>query len=345
MPDVGAAARRYGVSLAAAILVTMALIYGQGASPAAFFSQVSHASFGSMVGLLNVLRWATPLTLSGLAFSYAYRAGVFNMGVEGQIYVGAFVAALVGRYLDAPGPVLVAACLIAGMAAAMLWALPAAKLLERYGVNEVVTTLMLNYIAVLLCNMVTRLFFLARAAGGNGVSQTVATEPIRDEASLAHWADRTEANSGYLFALGLVVILAFVLARTRYGFELKSVGENPSFARFAGIAVERKRTEAILVSAGIGGLIGVLEVIGVLHRYEAGSLDNMGFNGLLVGLVGLNEPLGIALSGLFFGVLQNTALAIAQLTSMSSYMILVVTTVFILLFAADPLRRIAQRRR
>jgi simple sugar transport system permease protein len=324
------------------VLVAGLLVASQGESPGAFFRPIVNSSFGSPASLLDLLRWSNPLILSGLAFAVAFRAGVFNIGVEGQIGVGALSAAAVGRLVELPAVPLIPLCLLAGAAAGALWAWPAAWLYRRYGVNEVVTTLMLNYIAMLLCAMLVREFFLADIAGG-GKSQTIATPEIREQATFPKFSGASDANASVLVTLLVIAIATVVLLRTRLGFEITAAGDNPRFARFAGISVDAVRSRAFLASGAIGGLIGAIEVQGVLHRYIDGAFTNMGFNGILVSLVGMSNPIGVIGAGLFMGVLQTSSLAISQFTNVSSYMITLISAVFILVFATNPLRQLLRR--
>jgi general nucleoside transport system permease protein len=328
---------RYVAAVALGAAVALAVVLAQGQHPGDFFAAVYDASFGSIAGLLDLVRWATPLALSGLAFAVAYQAGVFNIGVEGQACIGAFAASLVGRYVDLPAALLPPACLAAGAAAAALWTWPLAWLHRRHGVNEVVTTLMMNYVAVLFCNLVTREIFLAPS------SQTIATGPVSATAMIPRLSAQSDANWSFALVLLLLVLAGVVMTRTRYGYELTIAGRSPGFARYAGAPFDAIRAQAFLISAALGGLVGATEAVGVLGRYLAGAVDNIGFSGVLVSLVGLNAPIGVGLAAIFFGVLKNSELAISQMGSMSSYVVTLISASFIIVFASDPLNRVLRR--
>lgn len=333
---------RYLVAIAIGLIGASALVLAQGESVGAFLSTIGVSSFGSGDALLNLVRWSTPLVLSGLAFIVAGRAGVFNIGVEGQIIVGSLCAALVGSYVDLPALLLVPLAALSGAAGGLACAWPAAWLLKRFQVNEIVTTLMINYIAVLGCNVLVRQFFQARSADGSP-SQTIITAPVLDAAVIPKFTSASDANWTTVVVLLMAVVAAFVLLLTTWGYQVTATGDSPRFAAFAGIDVPTVRYRAFLVSGAVAGLIGAFEVQGVLHSYIDGGLTNYGYNGILVGLVGMSNPLGIVGSGVFLGVLQNSQLGISQFTQISPDMVTLIAGVFILIFAVDPLRSLISK--
>jgi simple sugar transport system permease protein len=224
----------------------------------------------------------------------------------------------------------------------MVWAWPAAWLHAYRGVNEVVLTLMLNYVAVLLCAFLVRELFMARLPDGREI-QTLSTERIRPAAELAAFTPYSAANWSVL--IGVVVLVAVVvgLTRTKFGLDLQAVGASPGYARFAAIPVATRKYQAFLISGAIGGVVGAVEVQGVLGRFMEGSLDQLGFDGMIVSLVAMNNPIAVVPSALFFGSLQNAELVISQRTSASSYLVMLISAVFILVFVSNPLARTLRR--
>lgn len=335
---------RYVAGLAIGTVVAAVLVLMQGESFAEFTDAILMSSFGSTDGFLNLLRWTAPLILSGLAFLVGARTGIFNTGVEGQVIVGAACAAVVGSTLDLPPIVLIPVVTIAGALGGLLWAMPAAWLFRRYGINEVVTTLMLNYVAVLLVNLVIREYFIAQSSEGNE-SITVTSRRINEGAEYPRFIASSEA-SWTIVAIGILfAVLAFVLLKTRWGYELTSIGEGPKYASYAGIDTRGVQYRAFLLSGALGGLVGALEVQGVLHRFIEGALTDFGWNGILVGLIGMNHPLGIGASAMFLGALENGQLAVQQFTGVSPYMIELIASLFILIFAIDPVKKAIQTMR
>lgn len=333
---------RYIVGLIIGAAVAAALVLAQGESFAAFSSAILNASFSGGNEMLNLLRWSAPLALSGLAFVIGARAGIFNTGVEGQVIVGAACAAVTGSVLgNLPGYVLLPLATLAGAAGGMLWALPAAWLFRRFRINEVVTTLMLNYIGTLLVTLVVREFFIAKSSDGNE-SITVTSQPIAEGAEYGRLSPGSEASWTLVLTVLVVIVGAFALLKTRWGYELTSAGDGPRYAAYAGVDQRGVQLRAFLLSGALGGLVGAFEVQGVLHRFIEGSLTDFGWNGILVGLIGMNHPIGIGASALFLGALENGQLAVQQLTGVSPYMLQLIASLFILVFAVDPLRRIYQ---
>jgi len=328
---------RYVLAAVIGLLVASLILQSQGYPITEFLSVLATSTVGTPYAFLDVLRWMTPLLLSGLAFLIAARVGYFNLGVEGQIYIGSLFSAVITHVLPLPPVLALLVGILAGMAGGLIWAYPCAWLAKRFGVNEVVTTLMLNYVAVLITSFLVKQFFLATTVNG-GTIQTITTDEIEANAVLPTFTPYSALNAGLFIAVAVTAVAAFVLGRMRTGYELRAVGEAPKFAKYSGIPVARRKFQAFLVSGAIAGLVGALETQGVLHSFIAGSLDNMGFNGMLVSLVAMNNPIGLFASALFFGVLQNSQLVISQVTTVSSYLITVVSALFILAFAANPIQ-------
>lgn len=322
-------ATRYAIALLLSILATLLIAHFQGVGSGDLVAVVNQGIFTSS-GLLDDLRASTPEILGGVAFALGARAGLFNIGLEGQIYWGGLAAAIVGICLPAPPIVVIPVAIAAGCLAGSLWALPAAVLKQRLGINELLTTLMGNYIAVLLISLIVKTWFL-------GDGYVVSSLPIRPEAQIRALSPLSDANYAFLFALAVPALFAIMLARTRFGFSLRAMSSSPAFARYAGADVERDRMLAFLLSGAGAGLIGAIEVLGVQHRYITGFAGNTALDGLVVAILGGNAPLGVFLVGIFFGVLRNIGFVLAQFTDMSSYVITLIFAIFVLTYISDPL--------
>ncbi|TAM66975.1 MAG: ABC transporter permease [Microbacteriaceae bacterium] len=332
---------RYIVGLVIGGIVIGALVAAQGENLSIFINVILKSSFGSTDAILNLARWTAPLILSSLAFVIGARAGIFNTGVEGQIIVGACAAAIIGSSLRLPAIILLPLATVVGAVAGLLWAWPAAWLFRRYRINEVVTTLMLNYIAVLLCDLIVRVFFLARSAGGHE-SITVTSRPISNTAVYPSFVSSSSASWTVVLTIVIFIAGAIVLLSTRWGDEITAIGGSRQYASYAGIDARGVQFRVFLLSGAIGGLVGAFEVQGILHQFIDGSLTNFGWNGILGGLLALNNPVGIGGSSLFLGVIQNSQLAIQQFTNVSPYMVQLIAPLFILVFAIDPVKKIIQ---
>jgi simple sugar transport system permease protein len=325
----GRTALRYGIAVALSIVATLA-IAGLHGVPAGDLIAVVQQAVLTPSGLLDDLRAATPQILGGVAFAIGARAGIFNIGLAGQYYWGGFAAAAVGIHLPGPSFLVIPACIAAGCLAGALWALPAALLKRWLGINELVTTLMGNYIAVLLVSLVVKTWFL-------GPGYVVASLPIRPEAEIPPISPGlSDANYSFVLALVVPAIFALILSRTALGFALRSISSSPAFARYAGVDVARTQLTAFLLSGAVAGMVGAGEVLGVLHRYITGFADDIALDGLVVAVLGGSTPLGVLLVGAFLGVLRNIGFVLAQFTDMSSYVITLIFSIFVLTYISDP---------
>jgi simple sugar transport system permease protein len=294
--------------LAILILAAVALLWGAvmlaGASPYHALLTLLQGSLGSPGAISGTLRETTPLLICGLAVFIALRAGLFNIGVEGQFLVGSCAAAVVA--LDHPGPIGIVLGAIAAIAAGAVWALPAALIRAYRNGHEVITTIMLNNVAVLLTG--------ALVAG-----------PIRD----LHQESTTTANltpatrlpnllnhppliisTGLVLGVLLAVAAAIWLRRTVAGYELQAVGANPKAARFAGIRTERVIVGAMLASGALAGLGGAVQVLAYEGRFYAGFSPGYGFDGLGVALLAGGSAYAVIPASLLFGILAKGGVAL-----------------------------------
>ncbi|MDE0442576.1 MAG: ABC transporter permease [Gammaproteobacteria bacterium] len=280
----------------------------------------------------DTIRWTTPLVLAGLAAAAAFRAGVWNLGIDGQLYFGAATAAIVGLVAsDLPFPLSVVAAMLAGIIAGAIWALLAALLRVLWGANEVVTTLLLNFVAF----EVTDYLVLEPFKGTGLMAGTMSTNRIPDSFWLERILHPSQANIGIFLAFALALVLAFVLFRTTIGYEFKLVRQNWRFARHGGVDVKQVVVSSMLISGAVAGLVGVVEILGVHHRFPARFSLGLGFDGIVVSLLAKNHPIGIIASGFFFGALRNGAMNMERLTDVPRSMVEVVQAIFVLLVSAQ----------
>ena len=243
------------------------------------------------------------LTLTGLSVAVAFRVGLFNIGAQGQLMVGALAAASCGAGLHLPALVHLPLCLLAASVCGALYALIAAELKRRRGVHEVISTIMLNWIAVALIeNWLVVGPLRASASGDNSASGTA---EIAASATLPLLlGERSRLNLGLLLALALAVLLAVWLGRTRRGYEWRAVGLAPEAARAAGIDVGRSLLQAMAVSGALAGLAGAVLVLGTEHKYPTTLGAPYGFDGIAMALIGQGHPVGVLASAGLFGALR-----------------------------------------
>ena len=262
-----------------------------------------------MFFLSQTLFKTTPLILSGLANGLAFRCGLFNIGAEGQIIMGGFLCAWAGfTFAALPGPLLFLLCLAAAFAGGALWAAVPGLLKAWAGAHEVITTMMMNFIAMALTNYLVSAYF--------HLPETVHTKEIPSGAWLPRLDGAFKAFQGSPVNLALLValaasgVLAYALWRTPLGFEWRALGANPRAARVGGVPVERRVFEVLLLSGGLAGLASVNFVLGYKHYFEQGFSGGQGFTGIAVAILGRNEPGGIILSALLFGLLAQGSLSL-----------------------------------
>ena len=298
--------------LAAVLLSLVAggvLIAAVGQSPIEVYGLLVQQALGTGYGVGQTLFKATPLVFAGLAVALAFRAGLFNVGVEGQMYLGGFAAALVGAHVALPAPLLLPlAMLAAGLAGAAWGAIPGA-LKARFGSHEVINTIMLNFIAFALVTWWGRALF---------VPATVRTREIAEAAWVARldvllpWLKGSPANFTLVLGLALALALGVFLFRTRRGYEWRVLGLNPGAAEYAGVRTGVAHVQAFAVSGALAGLGGTSFVLGYKHWFEMDFTAGAGFMGIAVALIGRNHPVGVLVAALFFGMLAYGGLVVNQ---------------------------------
>jgi simple sugar transport system permease protein len=294
------------VGLLVALLLSGALIALIGGDPLLVARHIVNAAFGSLGVLSDTLVKATPLMFTGLACAVAFRMRLWNIGAEGQLFLGAWGAsAVVLVPLLPPGVspfVVVPVMLAAGVAAGALWGGIAGWLKARFGVNEIITTLMLNYIAI---QWVRFWVFGPWSEGGFQLSEQFPREAWLPR--LTDFATAVPDLAGLTVHLGLVIAIVcavltwFWLARTRIGYEIRLIGDNPRAAHYAGIDIGRTVIIVMLVSGGLAGLAGMSEVSGSVHRLQDGFSPGYGFTGVIIAYLARFNPFGVIVASIAFG--------------------------------------------
>lgn len=284
------------VAVVLALAICGVLLAATGQNPFSVYGKM--VSYGiKPKQLLDMLQRATPLALSGVAVAIGFKMNLFNIGVEGQAYFAAFCAAVVGQYLDIPAVFAVSICLIVAMVAGAGWAGIAGVLKVKRGVNEVISTIMLNAIALGVVDWLFNEFFR-----DNTGSLDTKTKPIASQA----WIPDLVENklSGFVFGALIVAILyGFIVWFTPFGFRLRATGSNPVAAHTAGVSSGAMSITAMLMSGAVAGLVLMPALLGDIHAFGQGLPDGLGFAGIAVALLGRNNPIGILVSALLFAFL------------------------------------------
>ncbi|WP_207486031.1 ABC transporter permease [Arenibaculum pallidiluteum] len=282
-------------AVAAALAICAALVAWSGASIPRAYALLAEGALGSRLALTETLTRATPLILTGLAAAVAFRARFWNIGAEGQLYLGALVAAwLGGGLLDLPGWTLVPTVLIAGALAGSLLLAGPAVLKTRFGVDEVVTTLLLNFVVLLFVSMM--LEGPMKDPMGMGWPQSA---PVLPEAELPRLAERTRLHAGLILALLAAAAVWVMTARTVWGYEARAVGGNPRAAAFAGIPVAWVMVRTALISGALAGLAGAVEVTGLKGYLTLDLSPGFGYGGIVVAMLAQLHPAGAVAAAVF----------------------------------------------
>lgn len=289
-------ARRLGLpalALAATMVVAMTLALIAGADPLATLGQIATGALGSKLALLETLNRATPLIFTGLAVAVAFRAKLWNIGAEAQLYAGAIMAVVLGTgAIGSPlvQPLSALAAMLAG--AALL--LGPVLLKTRLGVDEVVTTLLLNFIMLLFVSYL--LEGPMKDPGGMGWPKSTALIP---EARLPRIVEGLRLHWGLALALIAAALVWVIQTRTTLGFEIRAVGQNPEAARFAGMPVNTVLVKTALMSGGLAALAGWSEVAGLKGHLSSDLSPGFGYTGIIVAMLALLHPLGVILTAIF----------------------------------------------
>jgi simple sugar transport system permease protein len=298
------------IAVAVALAIGGAFIAWIGQNPFEIYALMLHESLGTGYGLGQTLFRATPLVFTGLAVAVGFRAGLFNIGVEGQLYLGGFAAALTGASLAGwPAAALLPLVLSSAAAAGAVWGAIPGALKARFGAHEVINTIMLNFIAFALVAYCGR-FVYQTATVRTAEIGAGAVIPRLDFVTSAFRG--TPANLSLLVALATAALAGALLFRTRRGYELRAVGFNAPAAEYGGIAVGRTQALAMALSGAIAGLGGINFVLGYKHYFEQGFSAGAGFLGIAVSLIGRNHPVGVIVAAVFFGALSYAGLVINE---------------------------------
>jgi general nucleoside transport system permease protein len=327
-------------ALALAILISSLALFLIHENPLTAFRQM--IDFGVQPdSLVFAVNSAVPLFLSGLAVAIGFRMGLFNIGVEGQYTLAALLAAYVGASVHLPGPIHVILILLVAMAVGALWASIAGVLKVWRGVHEVISTIMLNAIAI---SGLTP-YLLSRYLQARPASLIIKTKDIPKSGLLPSLTTvRGIDLFGFLPIAVLVGIGFYVLVwRTRLGYDLRASGYNPDAARAAGVNPKAMILKTMLLSGAIAGLVGMPDLLGFFHRYGIDFTPQLGFTGIAVALVGRNHPVGIGLAALLFGFLDRSS-QILDFEAIPKEIVIIMTGVIVLtvVIAYEVVRRIVQ---
>ncbi len=327
------------LALAVALVLGDALILAFGQSPARVYSLLLEGTWGNPYGLGQVLYKATTLTFTGLSVAFALRAGLFNVGAESQLAAGAFAAGVVGLWLPATTPWVLAAIVCLAAAAAMGGAIGgvAGALKARFGAHEVIVTIMMNFIVLALLNWIVATRLHEPETLHTPTIHAGAFQRLSSTFAALHGS---AANRIIVVAWLSAAVSYVVLFRSRYGYDLRAVGLQPDAAEAGGISVRRVVTSSMLIAGALAGLGGTNFVLGYKGYYEDGMAGGAGFMGIAVAVVGRNHPLGVVLAALLFATLSQGGLAIHAAVPKQLVEVLQATVILVMAATAPEVRRL-----
>ncbi|MDQ0475319.1 ABC transporter permease [Labrys wisconsinensis] len=298
-------------------------------------------SVGSVGALSETLTAAAPLTLAGLGIALGFRAGLFNIGAEGQMLVGGMAAVLVGfAAAGLPAWIHLPLALAAAMAAGGLWGGVAGWLRAATGAHEVISTIMLNFVALRLVDYLLRSGLFRSPGRSDPVSQSIA--PSAELPRLLAWLDpNLRVHAGVLLALAMVVLMSWLLFRTKLGFEFRAAGASPSAAHYAGIRTGAAIVAAMTLAGALAGLAGANQILGVLGRATPAFSSNLGFTAIAVALLGRSHPVGVLLAGLLFGALEAGGRQMQVSAGVSVDLVAIIQALIVAFIAAPVIVRTA----
>ncbi|WP_074037205.1 ABC transporter permease [Exiguobacterium profundum] len=319
------------LSIILGLLVGAIVMLIGGYDPVQGFISLFEGMFGSPYAVGETLRAAAPLIFSGLAVAFAFRTGLFNIGVEGQVLIGWVAAVYVGINFDLPMFIHLPLALLAAMVAAAIWAFVPGFLKAKFYVHEVITSIMMNYIALYTTNAILRNVI--------GVTNE-RTESINDSASLASpWLQELTTYSrlhwGVLVAVLAAIVYYYILQRTTLGYELRAVGFNKHASQYAGMSVNRNIVLSFVISGMFAGLAGAMEGLGTFGSMTlSASFTGVGFDGIAVALLGANTAIGVILAAILFAGLNIGGLAMQLGANVPSELVKVIIAAIVIFVAS-----------
>jgi simple sugar transport system permease protein len=323
-------------AIAVALLASGVILLLAGYNPLEAFQVMWEGAFGDTRAITDVLLNATPLILIGAGLTVAFRCSMWNIGAEGQLYAGAVAGTIGGIALAGlPGIILIPVVLLLGMVGGALWGMLAGYLKVRFGASEIVTTIMLNFIALIGTS------YLVTGPMIEEAGKYPQTAQIAEAAWLPRFLPPTRLNIGFILAVALAVLIYFLIFKTSIGYAIRAVGTNPEAARYAGINVSGNILLAMGISGGTAGLAGAVVVAGLTYRLYQQISPGYGFTAIAVALLANNHPIGVIFTGILFGALSSGSEVMQMNAKIPSVLVFVIQGLVILSVVAFSVYRIS----
>lgn len=318
------------LSILLSFLIASIFILAVGKSPILAFSALLKGSMGNLNAIANTLNKSVPLIITGLAAGFAFKSGLLNIGIEGQLHIGALFSIITALALPkSMNNILgIVVCIMSGMVGGMLWGTVIGVLKVKCNINEVIIAILLNYIAIGLTSYMVN-YPLQSSVG------LPETDQISEGLRFASLVPKTQLSTSLFMALFLVVVVYIIINKTSVGFKLRAVGDNASAAKAGGINVMFLSVMSMSISGMIGGLAGTAEALGTYGKLFDGFSGNCGFTGLAVAVLANNNPFVIILTGILFGIMDSGARTMSIRAGLSTDMIVVIQGL-VIFFVATP---------
>lgn len=318
------------LAIVAALIIGAFIMIFNGQNPIVGYTSLIVGAFGSKYRIATTLAKTVPLILTGLATAISFRSGIFNIGGEGQLYLGAFAAAYVGfTFTSLPAFVAIILAMLASAAVGAAYAFIPAILKVKYKVDEVITTIMLNSVAILFTNYLVNYPFAADQGKMGGTNMIDAAYKFPKLVRLS------KLNTSIFYTALIALFLYYLLQKTSFGYNFKMVGENAIFSKYAGISNGKYMIVSMLISGALCGIAGAFEVYGTHYRFLQNISPGFAFDGMLVALIVRNNPVGIIFMSLFFATLKTGSISMELVTGIPSEMVLVIQSIIILFIAGE----------
>jgi len=315
----------YLLILIIALIIGALVMYLSGKDPIAAYAALWQGAFGNGYRFADTLDRSSIMILAGIAGSIAFRTNIINLGLEGQLYIGAFAAAWVGfTFTNLPSIVHIPLGLIAGILGGAFWTLPVLYLKLRWKIPELVPSLMLNYIAIRLTDYLIAFPFRDPTAPMAGSPLVAAS------ARLPKLIQGSTINIGFIIAILLIFVSYWFIFKTKVGYEMRMVGLNQDFAAAAGLPVRRSIILAMLISGGVIGLGGAIMILGFFGRFLGGFSSGYGWDGFMIAIIAQNHPFAVFPAAIFFGALANGALTMQSVTGVPQAVVAMVKGTLVL---------------
>lgn len=313
-----------------ALLLGALIMILNGKNPIDGYMALLSGALGSKYLIATTLAKTVPLILTGLATAISFRSGIFNIGGEGQLYLGAFAAAYVGfTFTDLPVFVAIIAAIAASALVGGFYAYIPALLKVKYNIDEVITTIMFNSIAILFTNYLVNNPFQASQGKMGG------TDMIAEAFKFPKLVAMSKLNTSIFYTMIISIFIYYLIKKTSYGYNFKIVGENSIFSKYAGLNNKKYMILAMVISGALCGIAGAFEVYGTHYRFLQNISKGIAFDGMLVALIVKNNPIGIIFMSIFFGILKTGSNMMEMKTGVPSELILVIQSLIILFIAGE----------